>query len=652
MYKFGGSVMHKALKRFVDFITFTDIPIGKKLLIFAGGGIGWFIIIALIGFGAVTYVNDASKALTEQIVPHMQASQKLVIKIRGANVSVHNIVIHDNVGIVNENYQRAKDLFGHVTATLNALLEGGTIKDYSDLTGELIAEFYVIPVKSRLSEQYVKEVILKSQSLSSLLDELTSIKVSGLKGSEIAPEEKALFMEKLKEYDMLTVQAVTVLGKLTSSIAELQKIFTERINTVLRLSMILFIVIGVLAIALVTLFSYFLKTSMTKPIKAITEQIKGLTEGEVDLTRQISVGSKDEIAELSINFNMLMQTIHDMNTFKKIIEEDESLEDVYSRLAKVFYEHLGLDDFTIFEATDRKKTMELIHTPHSREEICCNKEILLDGNACRAKKTGHAVSSIPYPDICKQYLLSPEKFHVCIPMIVGGSIGGVVQFQFDKFSNKGNERPTPILNATCIERQILKAEQYIKESSAVIEAKRLTGALKESSIRDQMTGLYNRRFLEEYVDTLIAGIMRNGGQIGLLMCDLDFFKEVNDKYGHDTGDAVLKETTHVITKSARSADLVIRFGGEEFLVVVHEAKPGDAEEVAERIRIKIAATKIKTSGQVIQKTISIGYCEFPKDTQNFWEAVKYADIALYKAKEAGRNKVLRFEKEMWTAEAY
>jgi diguanylate cyclase (GGDEF)-like protein len=167
-----------------------------------------------------------------------------------------------------------------------------------------------------------------------------------------------------------------------------------------------------------------------------------------------------------------------------------------------------------------------------------------------------------------------------------------------------------------------------------------------------MTGLYNRRFLEEYLDTLIAGNMRKGGQIGLLMCDLDFFKEVNDKFGHDAGDAVLKETASVIYRNARAADLVIRFGGEEFLVIVKDAKPGDAEEVAERIRKKIEATKVKTSGQVVQKTISIGYSEFPTDTQNFWEAVKYADIALYKAKEAGRNKVLKFEKEMWTTEAY
>ncbi len=640
-------------RRLFNYITFTDIPIWQKILLFAGGGIAWFVIIALIGLGAVSYVNDASRALTDQVVPQIQASQKLIIKTRGANVSVHNIVIHDDMRTVQNNAKRARALLGGNTTTLNALIEGGTIKDYSDLTGELIEEVRVRPIqKGTRAEQYVRDVLAKNKILGDTLETLAALKLEGLRGGEISQDNNALFMKKLKEYDMVTVQAVTILSKLTSSISVVQKGYTDTINKVLKQSMITFILAGLMAISLLALFSYFLKISITSPLKTITDQIKGLSEGEVDLTKQITIGSKDEIAELSTNFNMLMQTIHDMNTFKKVIEEDDALEDVYARLAKVFNEYLGLDDFVILEAADNKKIMELVNTPFSRQEVCCNKEILVDGNLCRAKKTGHMVSSIKYPDICKQYLLTPEQFHICIPIIVGGGIGGVVQFQFDKFRRNNDERPKPILNTSCIERQITKAEQYIKESSAVIEAKRLTGALKESSIRDQMTGLYNRRFLEEYVETLIAGIMRKGGQIGLLMCDLDYFKEVNDKYGHDAGDTVLKETASVIAKSARSADLVIRFGGEEFVVIVNEAKPGDAQEVAERIRTKIAATKVKTSGQVIQKTISIGFSEFPTDTQNFWEAIKYADIAMYKAKDAGRNKVLRFEKSMWTAEAY
>ena len=638
--------------RIYNFFTFTDIPIRKKLIIFAAGGMSWYLIIALIGLLAISNVNQSSLELTDNIVPQIQTGQKVIIMIRGANVSMSNIVIHDNVDIINANRGRARVLLIRVSETLKVLLEGGIIKDYSDLTGELIEEFNVHSVQNAVGEKYIRSALADSYELRKTFDSVVALRMSALASGELSPAAKRAIMNKLAEYDATAVKTVTTLGRFTSHISALQKIYTKNIKTVLYEAMIAVLAVGAIAVMMLVIFSSFLKLSMTRPLRAITEQIKGLSEGEVDLSKQITIGSKDEIAELSTNFNTLMNTIHDMNTFKKVIEEDDTLEDVYNRLAKVFHESLSLDEIVIYEVPGRSKNMSLIMTPYSKEDICCNKEILIDSNLCRARKTGHNVSSLSYSEVCKQFLLAPEKFHVCIPIIVGGSIGGVVQFLFDKVCDTESKKETPALTLPCIERQVMKADQYIKESSAVIEAKRLTGALKESSVRDQMTGLYNRRFLEEYVETLIAGVMRSGKTIGLLMCDLDYFKEVNDKHGHDVGDTVLKETASIIAKNARSADLVIRFGGEEFLVIVHDAKEGDAQEVSERIRSKIESTKVKTASGFIQKTISIGYSEFPNDTQNFWEAIKYADIALYKAKDLGRNKILKFEKEMWTREAY
>jgi diguanylate cyclase (GGDEF)-like protein len=641
------------VKRFFKFFTFTDIPIWQKLLIFAAAGIGWFIVIALIGLLSMNYVSHSSSELTENIVPQIKTGQKIIIMIRGANVSASNIVIHDDADVINNNAIRARLLADRASADLVSLMEGGTIKDYSDLNGELIEEFHVHSIREDdISEKLIHEALAGSQNLRQILDRLVSYKLPGIESGMLSLEDKAAIMSEFDEYNAAAVKLVTILGRFTSHISALQRTYTENIRKVLYESMILVLIIGLVAISLLIVFSIFLKTSMTRPLKAITGQIKGLSEGEVDLSQQLSVGSRDEIAELSESFNALMNKIHDMNTYKKVIEEDDHINDVYNRMAKVFYDNLGLDDILMYELESGKRTLQLINTPYSREELCCNREILIDGNLCRAKKTGHIVSSIAYPKICKQYLLSPEKYHVCVPILVGGITGGVVQFQFDKTEDKKTRCEIPLLNETCIERQVLRAEQYIKESSAVIEAKKLTSALRESSVRDQMTGLYNRRFLEEYVDTLISGVVRKGGMIGLLMCDLDYFKEVNDKHGHDVVDTVLKETADIISRSARSSDMVIRFGGEEFVVILTDAKDGEAGEVAERIRHRIEGAKVKTSAGIIQKTISIGYSEFPKDTENFWEAIKYADIAMYKAKESGRNKILRFEKEMWTTEAY
>ena len=177
-------------------------------------------------------------------------------------------------------------------------------------------------------------------------------------------------------------------------------------------------------------------------------------------------------------------------------------------------------------------------------------------------------------------------------------------------------------------------------------------ALRESALRDPMTGLHNRRFLQEYTEKIVAGAIRRGKRIGLIMCDLDYFKQVNDSYGHHAGDIVLKETCKVIQRSVRESDIVIRFGGEEFLVVLLDISPDDSMMVAEKIREQVQNTQFRLSDGVIRKTISLGVTEFSSETAGFWHCIKFADVALYKAKELGRNQSVRFSSEMWKEEQF
>ncbi len=400
------------------------------------------------------------------------------------------------------------------------------------------------------------------------------------------------------------------------------------------------LIAALLAILLLMFFAFWISRSLTKPIKTMIEQVSSLAEGDIDLTKKITIESSDEIGELSAKFNKLLDAVSDMNSFKKVIEEDDTPQDIYIRLGNTFT-LLGLSPFQIYEVSNSKNIMRPMFVPGSAENDTCNKDILVNCNLCRAKKTGDAVSSAYYPGICKQFLGNGERHHICVPMIIGDSTGGVAQFVFEK--------DAPFEE---VQKRVLRARKYIQESLPVLEAKRLMDTLKESSLRDPMTGLYNRRFLEEYSETLVATTHRRGTAIGLLMCDLDFFKEVNDTYGHNVGDTVLRETANIIRESVRTSDIVVRFGGEEFLAVLQDTKDGEAVKVAETIRKRLEDTKVKMPRGFIQKTISIGVCEFPKDTANFWQSIKFSDIALYKAKDSGRNLVVRFSKEMWTSEAY
>jgi len=167
--------------------------------------------------------------------------------------------------------------------------------------------------------------------------------------------------------------------------------------------------------------------------------------------------------------------------------------------------------------------------------------------------------------------------------------------------------------------------------------------LRESALRDALTSLHNRCFLEEYVETLVATTHRKNNKLSILMLDLDHFKFVNDTYGHDAGDTVLKTFARILALQVRTSDLVMRYGGEEFLIILQEDRGYPGFKLAEKIRAVVADTKIQVPGITLQKTVSISVARFPSDSDDFWSVGKYADIALYQAKEEGRNRVVCYE---------
>ena len=225
---------------------------------------------------------------------------------------------------------------------------------------------------------------------------------------------------------------------------------------------------------------------------------------------------------------------------------------------------------------------------------------------------------------------------MCFPIIQSGSVGSVVQLVSTVEEQEKLQDRVPYINV------------YLRETAPVLETKRLMESLRDSTLRDPMTGLNNRRFLEEYVETLVASVHRKHSHAAILMLDLDYFKMVNDTYGHDAGDAVLKALSNVLKQSVRASDLVIRYGGEEFLIILLDSQGDAAIQVAENIRVAVEGLKVQVAGIVLQKTISIGISDFPTDSDTFWQAVKFADVALYQAKEKGRNRVIRFDTSMWS----
>jgi two-component system cell cycle response regulator len=164
--------------------------------------------------------------------------------------------------------------------------------------------------------------------------------------------------------------------------------------------------------------------------------------------------------------------------------------------------------------------------------------------------------------------------------------------------------------------------------------------LEELSSRDGLTGLYNRREFEARLREEIQRARRYGKPLSVMLLDIDHFKNVNDRYGHQAGDETLIAVADLIRLSARPMDAVCRYGGEELAVILPETEAGGAAIVAERIRASVAESLTTTpQGDEIQVTVSIGFAVFPQDGDAGPSLVKAADEALYAAKQEGRNLV-------------
>ena len=329
-----------------------------------------------------------------------------------------------------------------------------------------------------------------------------------------------------------------------------------------------------------------------------------------------------------------MEILADINKFKKIIEEDSNIDEIYNRLIDIFENKFKLQNFKIYAVVNAKQKIKTIY---QKGETCCDIPL---PNLCRAYRTSKEINSDKFPHICSEHTCNKLKY-ICIPFSTGGTFTGVVSINMNAEEYKNKKYLIPYI------------ESYLNEAASIIEAKYTLNLMKQSSLTDQLTGLYNRRYLEEILEKIAASSVREKSLLGVLMIDVDYFKKVNDTYGHDAGDKVLKELSKLLLENVRESDFVVRFGGEEFIVILQNIKDESGiVKVAEKIREAFENTKININGKTITKTISIGVAVYPTNTDKIWEAIKFADLALYEAKHTGRNKVVLFSEEILAKSDY
>jgi diguanylate cyclase (GGDEF)-like protein len=226
----------------------------------------------------------------------------------------------------------------------------------------------------------------------------------------------------------------------------------------------------------------------------------------------------------------------------------------------------------------------------------------------------------------------PENY-LCLPLAAYGETLGVVSVEC---ASSGI--------AAMVDANLGALQQMVELASIAIAGLNLRSKLEHQSIRDSLTGLYNRHFMETALDRELRRATRHQQTLAVLVLDVDHFKAFNDTHGHEAGDVVLREVAGSLRETVRSEDIVCRFGGEEFVVILPELSTEEALARAESLRHIVSELRLYYRGEALHDvTISIGVAMYPYNADTVEQLLSVADRALYEAKHQGRNRVILAE---------
>jgi diguanylate cyclase (GGDEF)-like protein/PAS domain S-box-containing protein len=259
-------------------------------------------------------------------------------------------------------------------------------------------------------------------------------------------------------------------------------------------------------------------------------------------------------------------------------------------------------------------------------------------NNCWALRRGklHTVEDSS-SSMCCAHVHPSVRGYLCVPLAAHGETLGVLYIERAARSSI----PPGLLPEDQMDALIRQGTAIGERMSLALSTLRLREVLRSQSIRDPLTGLFNRRYMEESLERELRRAERNGQSVGFIMLDIDHFKHFNDTFGHQAGDALLRALGDLMGERTRGQDVACRFGGEEFSLILAGASREAAYKRAELLREEVKRLSVTHAGQLLGKiSMSFGVAAYPGDGRTGEELVRAADQALYGAKAAGRDKIM------------
>jgi diguanylate cyclase (GGDEF)-like protein len=384
-------------------------------------------------------------------------------------------------------------------------------------------------------------------------------------------------------------------------------------------------------------------------VDAVMRAARQLTAG--NLAARATVRGADEIGVMALTFNVMAERLQARvraeETIKEGLAERVNELDLLNRMGELFQACLSLEDAyavigrlaprlfpteagAVFALSPARNLIEVVTTwgTHSIDGTVFSPE------TCWAMRNGrpYVVADTRASVLCDHLPSPPPPAYVCTPLVAQGNSLGVLYVASDLRGDAGSSA----LN---------QAKQRLADTVAAqlglgLSNVQLREILRSQSIHDPLTGLFNRRYMAETLERELHRARRIGNPLAVLMVDVDGFKQQNDAFGHDAGDAILVELAALLQRSLRKEDVACRWGGEEFVLVLPDAALENAARRAEQLRDAVRRMRVPHQNALLGPvTVSIGVAAFPDHGPDGTSLLKSADMALYEAKKAGRDRV-------------
>lgn len=373
---------------------------------------------------------------------------------------------------------------------------------------------------------------------------------------------------------------------------------------------------------------------IAEPVLHLIEASDQVSRG--DLRPSLPPFAENEFGVLSRSFARMTAALREereemaaLSRFSEAVTQCTVDREVYAQLLHSFRESFQPQQVIIFTLNAEENYLEAVATLAPLPDKLQDWPVIEEPRSCKAVRMGRPfhVEDVAHEPLCPANFAPPtEGNYYCGPLIAGGVIIGAVRLE-GLFGPWNREREKLL-------------ESYLSSAASALANLQSIDTMKRQANIDLVTGLYNRRFVEDYARKQIAMARRKEHPLGLIMMDIDHFKKFNDLYGHDAGDRVLRQVAKTVTVAMRETNLVARFGGEEFLVMLPETGAKACWKVAERIRQAVERMSIVPGGEkpTAPVTVSLGIAVYPDHGRTFEEALQAADRALYESKRGGRNR--------------